>query len=262
VVGKTTADASTILGRARLVLGNQTTQEDESRQPGTIISQDPEFGEFVDENTPVDIVVVGGVGSVIVPDVVGQTPQDADTMLKRSELVLGNVEPRYSDEVAAGRIIEQDVRAGTNHPKGDAVNVAVSRGPALDEGMLDPDGDLPADEPPGGDLPEDDEASAESQTPPIIAVEPADGRANVRVALGRGQGPRRIRIVKTDEEVRGMAVLDRLVHPGTGLNEWIDVKGRGTIEIYVDGELLRPSYDVGTPSAAPPPVVPEGRETP
>ncbi len=260
VVGKTSADAVVILTQAGLAIGKETTQEDESRQPGTIISQSPGFGEFVDEGMAVDIVVAGGIGTVIVPDVVGHTPPDAATILKRGELVLGQTELRYDETVREGRIIEQDIRPGTNHPKGDHVNVVVSRGPPLDEGTMEP-----PDEPAADALSDDssayDHPDDAMQPTPVVGVYEENGVVNIQVALGAGRGPRKITVVKTDEEVRGHTVLERSVEPGEGFDERVEVKGSGTIEVYVDDELAH-SHGVNPTSASPTPSVSEGNDTP
>ncbi len=261
VVGKTRADAITILAQANLALGKETTQTDETRQPGTIIDQSPGFGEFVDEKTTVDIVIATSEGTAIVPDVVRQTPEDADAMLKRRELVLGNVVLRYDDTTPAGRIIEQDVQPGTNQPKGEAVNVVVSRGPPPEEGTIEP-GDDENDLGAAGDGVSSDQRPEEPmESAPVVSFTPGPSWVDVQVVVGGRQQRRHIKIVKTDEEVRGLRVLEKSVDPGAGLNKRVDVEGSATIQVYVDNELEH-EYRLEPTAADVAPAVPEGRDTP
>ena len=74
------------------------------------------------------VVVIKGVGTCIVPNVIGMTQADANTAIEDANLTLGTVTEQYSDTVAAGLVISQDPNAGTYLPTGSPVNIIVSLG--------------------------------------------------------------------------------------------------------------------------------------
>ena len=74
----------------------------------------------------------GAGGGVEVPGVVDLTREEAQRRLEEVGLEMGSQEQATSDEVAAGAVVEQDPRAGTEVREGTAVNLVLSTGPAQD----------------------------------------------------------------------------------------------------------------------------------
>ncbi len=70
----------------------------------------------------------GQVGTVAVPNVVGQTQAAATTPITGAGLVLGTVTTASSDTVPSGSVISQSPTAGTQVTVGSAVNLFVSTG--------------------------------------------------------------------------------------------------------------------------------------
>ena len=87
----------------------------------------------------VAIMLVGGVifaftsgliGSPAgVPDLTGKTAEAAAEALEKAGYELGDTKEEYSSDVVAGRVMEQDPKAGTELEKGSKVNITVSKGP-------------------------------------------------------------------------------------------------------------------------------------
>jgi serine/threonine-protein kinase len=101
---------------------NQPVQE--------VISQDPAPGTKVDENSTVNLVVSGGPRTVTIPDITGQTEDQASQTLKQVKLKLGQkLSESPSDTVPAGQILNQTPRAGQNVAVGTAIDYVLSTGP-------------------------------------------------------------------------------------------------------------------------------------
>ena len=67
---------------------------------------------------------------VVVPKVVGLSSRDAaKASLEANGLKLGDVSEEYSDDVPSGRVMKQDIDAGSKVPTGTAVNIWMSKGP-------------------------------------------------------------------------------------------------------------------------------------
>ncbi len=97
---------------------------------GSVISQTPEAGSNANAGDAITIVVSQGVETVNVPDLKGKTESEAKKALEALGLTIGTVTETYSDEVAVGQIVSQDVVAGKTVYSGTAVNITVSAGAA------------------------------------------------------------------------------------------------------------------------------------
>lgn len=116
-------------GRARLVAAGFKVTEARvfSRQPpGSVIAQTPAAGSKVGKNTTVHLKVSKGTGLVIVPDVVGDTVGNAETLLAKAGLK-GVVQLRVPSAQTAGTVVAQNPPGGQAR-RGSAVNLNVSTG--------------------------------------------------------------------------------------------------------------------------------------
>ena len=105
---------------------NVIREANEETEEGFVFRQDPEFGEKVDAGSQVDIYVSTGPPTAEVPDVVGQTRDDAVAALARAG-VEANVVPIFSDKQentvtaqspAAGEVVEVGTRVRINVSQG------------------------------------------------------------------------------------------------------------------------------------------------
>jgi beta-lactam-binding protein with PASTA domain/predicted Ser/Thr protein kinase len=128
VVGEPEDDAVDTLEDAGFGVQVDTEFDPEVRR-GLVISQDPPAGDRVEEGTEVTLVVSRGPPPEVVPNVVGQTEEDAGEILVEAGFVVGTVTPRESDE-DEGIVLEQDPPGDSEARPGAAVNLVVSSGPA------------------------------------------------------------------------------------------------------------------------------------
>jgi eukaryotic-like serine/threonine-protein kinase len=126
LVGLTQEEAEALLAEAKLTLGEVTTEDSDEFEEGTVISQAPEPGERVDRQSEVDLVVSGGAGTVIVPDVLGQDEASAGEEIEGAGLTVSVL--TAPSEEAEGTVIAQDPAAGSEVEAGDVVTITISEG--------------------------------------------------------------------------------------------------------------------------------------
>jgi len=129
VAGMTQADASVAVIRAGLQLGAVTfSGRSVTGVPdGSVASQSPAAGTKVDPASKIDLVL-SGVESVKVPNVIGLTETQATINLQAAGLVAGTVTNVATASVPAGMVLVQSPVAGTAAAKGTAVDLQVSQG--------------------------------------------------------------------------------------------------------------------------------------
>ena len=127
VVGMTERQARNELD----AVGLRTEVEDRrSRRPvGEVLEQDPEADSVAREGDTVTITVSGGPRQVDVPPLVGQTQEEAESILEDARLQLGEVTEEPSDEVEEGLVIRQSPEAGQQVDARSSVDIVVSAGP-------------------------------------------------------------------------------------------------------------------------------------
>jgi serine/threonine-protein kinase len=100
-----------------------------SESPGTVLSQDPPANQFVDRGSNVTIVVAKAARRIDVPNVVGDTVEEASAKLQDAGLDIGNVDEQESDQTE-GEILSQSPAEGTPVTKGTRVDVVVAVAPS------------------------------------------------------------------------------------------------------------------------------------
>jgi len=128
VVGQTQDDATTAIEDAGFVV-DVTTANDPDVAAGNVISQNPAGGASVAPGSTVDLVVSLGAEDVVVPNVVGQTQDDATTAIEDADLVV-DISTANSETVPIGDVISQNPSGGASVASGSTVDLVVSRGPA------------------------------------------------------------------------------------------------------------------------------------
>jgi serine/threonine-protein kinase len=132
VIGAQAAQA-----RQRLAADGFTVKEeqvvDEEAPVGEVVDQDPGPNEEAPRGSEVTIFVSKGPADRPVPDVVGKTIAEASNLLGQAGFAV-NQTSEPSDTVEEGRVIRTSPPADSVQPKGTAVTVVVSSGPA--EGVI------------------------------------------------------------------------------------------------------------------------------
>jgi eukaryotic-like serine/threonine-protein kinase len=125
VIGLTEADAKRRVREA--ALRPQVERESSAKTPaGTVIRSDPSAGRPVDRRSDVTLIVSSGPEEVVVPDVTGQTQQDAVAALKEKGLYA--VFQQKASTEPEGTVISQSPGAGQKIGQGSNITLFVSNG--------------------------------------------------------------------------------------------------------------------------------------
>jgi beta-lactam-binding protein with PASTA domain len=114
--------AQKLLNKDGFVLAPKpVTVVDASKPAGSIADQSPAAGTKAKKGTPVTVKIYTGTGKATVPNVVGDTPGEADQALRASSLALGTVSPQPLNP--KGKISSQIPLANASVPNGTSVAV-------------------------------------------------------------------------------------------------------------------------------------------
>lgn len=131
VTGLPLKEARRALRAEGLEVGAVTREPSDEYDEGEVIRQSYPPGATVPTGTAIDLTVSSGPETVIVPDVVGQSEEQARANIQAAGLVPQSVyEP--SDE-PAGTVIDQEPDGGSEAQRGDTVQILVSQGPEARE---------------------------------------------------------------------------------------------------------------------------------
>ncbi|QAA22303.1 Stk1 family PASTA domain-containing Ser/Thr kinase [Sporolactobacillus terrae] len=103
-----------------------------------IIRQNPVKGtKVIPSKTILELTYSTGAPQATVPNLRGKTKAEASELLENRGLVADFSEGDYSDDVAEGRVLEQDPDAGSKVNQGAEINVSLSKGSELKPKEID-----------------------------------------------------------------------------------------------------------------------------
>ncbi|MDT7572301.1 MAG: eukaryotic-like serine/threonine-protein kinase [Actinomycetota bacterium] len=126
VVGISQEQATLKLADAGLQVGEVQTKFD-PKPAGTVIAQSPEAGFLVEKSGSVDLTVSKGVEMTVVPQIIGQSQQEAEAALKDAKLVIGQVIQRDVN-LPTGQVLQMQPPPGTQVAAGTKVTLVVASG--------------------------------------------------------------------------------------------------------------------------------------
>ena len=130
IQGLTIADATAKLQAVGLLLTVTETRLDPTLGNGQIISQDPQATQQLPAGGTVKVVVSGGAGQVIIPNVSNQTSTAAQTLLQGAPYkFVVTIENEPSATVAKGLVTRTDPVFGMPADSGAPIKVYLSAGP-------------------------------------------------------------------------------------------------------------------------------------
>jgi beta-lactam-binding protein with PASTA domain len=135
LVGLTLEEATSRLGQLDLVLQQSDPVFDEAIPPGIVVSwmvpEQPGLraGETVTPKTTVAVVLSAGPQPRVVPNLTGLTIEQATAALGEQGLVLLQLDQEFSDTVALGLIVRQDLPPDSTVDRGAVISIALSKGP-------------------------------------------------------------------------------------------------------------------------------------
>jgi serine/threonine-protein kinase len=112
VIGQTLSGATATLQDQGLAANPATTTACEAGSNGTVVSQDPSGGQSVRRGSTVSITVCDAM--VTVPDVIGQTLDQATTTLQDDGLTVDSTDSLNCGSGSDGLVVTQSPAAGTS----------------------------------------------------------------------------------------------------------------------------------------------------
>ena len=129
VRGMREADAVKLLSGKKLALIEERSESSPLVAPGEIIDQRPLPGTSAKEHTILRVVVSSGRSNFIVPDVVGETRDNALNKIKGARLEVGDVLTIENDKVPKDSVISQNPEANKGLDQPQKVDLLISGGP-------------------------------------------------------------------------------------------------------------------------------------
>lgn len=126
VTGSTAENAESTLTAQGFTVSKEYAYDNSVAQ-GNVISQSPASGSSAKKGDTITITISQGAEPAVVPNVVGQTEDNAKAMLSNVGLNY-NITSVYSSTVEAGYVVEQNITAESQVQKGTTVNLTVSLG--------------------------------------------------------------------------------------------------------------------------------------
>ncbi|MDP3012750.1 MAG: Stk1 family PASTA domain-containing Ser/Thr kinase [Candidatus Subteraquimicrobiales bacterium] len=126
LVGKSIEEATLVLSRTEFNVKIEKAFSDEV-PPDTVMEQDPPAGELVPRDTTITLVISAGEETVLVPDLVGKTEQEAALLLEAAGLKMEKIE-EFSTTVEAGKVIRQTPSPDREVKRDSKVTVVISKG--------------------------------------------------------------------------------------------------------------------------------------
>lgn len=131
IVGKSPSEVEQILKDLNLVVSGTEEVFDDLIEAGKVASTNPAPGASLRRDTPVIIQISKGPEPVEVPKIVGTLLLEAGPIMTTLGLTLEVAEEVFDEVAPVGAIVSVDPVPGTIVPKGSAIKVKVSKGPAL-----------------------------------------------------------------------------------------------------------------------------------
>ena len=133
VAGMDEAEAQKKLEAEGLKVGTSEAVYSDQYEEGVVIGTTPAAGSKVSEDTEIVMQVSKGSEKISVPNVVGKSDSDAQSMIKSAKLKVGTVTYEYDDSVAEGKVVSQSVAGGKKVSAGTTIDIVVSRGKKPEE---------------------------------------------------------------------------------------------------------------------------------
>jgi len=130
LIGQSLSQANLTLDRLKLNVRNISRDYSDTIAEDLIILQRPVAGAKVKKGSFVDLVLSKGPRPIKVPDLIGKTVAEAQSILASRGLTMRRKD-EFNEQMEAGRILRQDPSAGVSAVRGEAVTVIVSKGPLL-----------------------------------------------------------------------------------------------------------------------------------
>jgi beta-lactam-binding protein with PASTA domain len=127
VLGQDVDVATETLGGDKYEFVVKTKQQESTEKAGTVLKQDPELGEEVEKGSTITLTIAKAEEKSTVPDVTGQSCDDAKAQMQANNLVGNCTEVETDDTNQIGKVIATSPQAGTQADKNSSVNIQIGK---------------------------------------------------------------------------------------------------------------------------------------
>lgn len=221
VINKEASEAISILKRQGFRV-QEEQEESESVTEGYVISTDPKAGTIAKKGDTITVYISSGKKqvSVMVPQFVGMSQQEATKAIRNAGLEVGDIKKVESD-AEEGLVVWQSIPFRTEVAEGVTINLRVSKGPRQQQPSAEPSAVAPSTEP-----------TSEPTAVPTPPDQPVSKTFSVQ--LPEGEGNVHVQIL-----VNGEVGYDQIVDRTNLKSIQPTLTGEGvcSIEVYFDGVL-------------------------
>jgi serine/threonine-protein kinase len=129
VLGQDVDDATQTLEGDKYQVVVKTKQEESTEQEGKVLNQDPELGAEVEKGSTITLTIAKAEEKSTVPDVTGQSCDDAKAQMQANDLVGNCTEVDTDDTSKIGKVISTTPGPGNQVEKNSSVNIQIGRAP-------------------------------------------------------------------------------------------------------------------------------------
>ncbi|CAM5519783.1 Stk1 family PASTA domain-containing Ser/Thr kinase [Streptomyces purpurascens] len=127
VVGDIIDDARATLEGDKYEFVVETKQKESSEDPGTVLEQNPTLGEEVEKGSKITLTIAKAEEKSTVPDVLGQSCDQARAQMTANNLVGNCTEVDTQDDNQVGKVIQTTPQAGSSVDKNSSVNIQIGK---------------------------------------------------------------------------------------------------------------------------------------
>lgn len=129
VTGKLLEEAQKTLEHAGFTVGDINYAYSSSVAKDIVISQEPEGGSDSLPASPVNLLVSLGEEYVTVPDVIGKSREEAETLIAEAGMRIGAITLKYSETTPENTVISQSPAGGVSVVRDSSMDLVISEGP-------------------------------------------------------------------------------------------------------------------------------------
>lgn len=132
LAGLNLTEAEEKLKELGLSIGRTSTEYSDQVEKDLIIDQNPRSATNLQAGSKVDLVISAGpeekIENIEVPNLIGMSEEQAESLISQYGLVLRNVDYRESEDVEKGNVISQSISEGTQVAPQSQIDLVVSTG--------------------------------------------------------------------------------------------------------------------------------------
>lgn len=128
LAGATVKEAKSVLGNIGLSLRIGSEEFSEDIPDGRIIKSDPAGGGRIDEGGEVTVFTSKGKERILIPDLIGLTPEAAQKLLEENNLVVSEITEEFSNDISNGLVMRSSPAEGERVKRDSNLVLVISKG--------------------------------------------------------------------------------------------------------------------------------------